>query len=76
MTAFTARARASWTVLLGTLASKTGAALGVLGRSGPGIAGPVLCAYGVWEIYQPAGWITAGGILWLYDLHSGRGRQR
>lgn len=67
MTAFAARARAGWTALLGNVASKAGAALGVLGRSGPGVAGPVLCSYGVWEIYHPAGWITAGAILWLYD---------
>lgn len=67
MTALVSRIGTRRRAVLGTLAGWAGAALGTLGRSGPGVAGPALCAFGVWEIYHPAGYIVAGAILWLYD---------
>lgn len=36
-------------------------------RYAPGVLAPVLVTYGVWQIYAPAGWISAGVILWAVD---------
>ncbi|MFG2054777.1 hypothetical protein ACGFI9_12170 [Micromonospora sp. NPDC048930] len=41
--------------------------LGSLVRSVPGAAGALLVAYGAWDIYPPAGFITAGAFLLLAD---------
>jgi len=41
--------------------------LGNLVRSVPGAAGALLVAYGAWDIYPPAGFITAGAFLLLAD---------
>ena len=45
-------------------------AVPVVVRDGVGIAGAGLVSYGAWLIYQPAGYITAGGFLlaaaWLW----------
>ena len=41
--------------------------LGKVVRSVPGAAGALLVAYGAWDIYPPAGFITAGAFLLLAD---------
>jgi hypothetical protein len=41
-------------------------------RTTPGIVGPVAIVYGVWSIYEPAGWVVAGLVLWAFDILSSR----
>lgn len=35
-----------------------------------------LVAYGAWQIYRPAGYIVAGGLVWLELARAGRPRRR
>lgn len=67
MTALVARMRPRLTEVAGKAAEVTGAAVGRVGRSVPGVAGPLAIAYGCHEIYSPLGWIVAGGFLLLLD---------
>lgn len=53
------RLRAAWVA---------GAALRVVGRGVPGVAGPLLVAVGLGLAWLPLGVVAAGLILWLVDL--------
>lgn len=67
MTALVARLRPRWESAVGVLADLAGTAVRQVGRGLPGVAGPLLVAYGFHEIYSPLGWIVAGGFLLLLD---------
>ncbi len=41
------------------------ALLSFLGRAVVAFSPVVLISYGTWQIYEPAGWITLGALLWL-----------
>ena len=43
------------------------AAAGFCVRVGPGVAGPLLVAYGLWLAWAPLGFIAGGGFLLLAD---------
>ncbi|MGW3346786.1 hypothetical protein ACWDA3_26035 [Nonomuraea rubra] len=53
--------------LLGDVAAAAGHTLAALRRWGPGVAGPVLIAYGLWLAWEPLGLIAAGAFLVLLD---------
>lgn len=55
--------RARWAAVV----VKGAAVLGKVVRSVPGAAGALMVAYGAWDIYPPAGFITAGAFLLLAD---------
>lgn len=40
-------------------------------RALPGIVGPMVVVYGVWLVYEPAGWVVAGLVIWLWDIVTG-----
>ncbi|MFI6332925.1 hypothetical protein ACIBBG_32040 [Micromonospora chersina] len=52
---------------MANLVVKGAGVLGKVVRSVPGAAGALLVAYGAWDIYPPAGFITAGAFLLLAD---------
>jgi hypothetical protein len=62
-----ARLRPRWDAALGTAADVTGALVRNVGRGLPGVAGPLLIAYGLYEVYRPLGAITLGVFLLLLD---------
>lgn len=49
------------------LASVAGAAIGLVGRSVPGVLGPLLVAAGLWMMWPPLGVVCAGVVLWALD---------
>jgi hypothetical protein len=51
----------------GRAAEVAGALVGNVGRGLPGIAGPLLVCYGLFEIYRPVAFIAAGVFLLLLD---------
>ena len=63
------RWRPNWTRLTGALAAAAGHTLRVARRLAvnvPGVAGPLLMAYGAWLAWSPAGFVVAGAfLLWL-----------
>lgn len=67
MSALVARLRPQWDAVAGYAAEAAGHVVGKLGRSLPGIAGPLLIAYGLYEVYRPLGFITLGVFLLLLD---------
>lgn len=67
MTALGARLRPRLDSAAGGLAALTGAAVRQVGRGLPGVAGPLLICYGLWQAWTPLGFIVAGGFLLLVD---------
>lgn len=67
MTVLAARMRRTWASAVGSAAAATGRAVGVVGRTVPGVAGPLLIAYGAYEVYEPLGFIVIGGFLLVLD---------
>lgn len=58
-----AKLRERWLAVGGAAAA--GAGLGV--RTLPGVAGPLLIAYGLWLAWSPLGYMALGGFLLLAD---------
>uniref|UniRef100_A8LZZ6 Uncharacterized protein n=1 Tax=Salinispora arenicola (strain CNS-205) TaxID=391037 RepID=A8LZZ6_SALAI len=52
---------------MGWVAAAAGTAVRLVGRSLPGVAGPLLVAGGLWMVYRPLGVIFAGAVLWALD---------
>lgn len=67
MTALAARLRPRWDAALGRAATAAGWVVGRIGRSLPGVVGPLLVCYGIHEIYEPAAYIAAGAFLLVID---------
>lgn len=67
MTAIAARLRPRWDAAVGYAAELVGRVVGRVGRGLPGIAGPLLICYGIYEVYSPLAFIVAGGFLLLLD---------
>jgi len=67
VTALVARLRPRWDAALGSAADVAGALVRNVGRGLPGIGGPLLIAYGLYEVYRPLGFICAGVFLLLLD---------
>lgn len=59
--------RPRWDAVLGAVADVAGALVRNVGRGLPGVAGPVLVAYGLYEAWRPLGFITLGVFLLLLD---------
>lgn len=49
------------------MAGWLGTALNVLGRSIPGVVGPLMVVYGLYLVWPPLAWIAAGSLVWLFD---------
>lgn len=67
MTVLTAVLRPRWDAVMGWVAAAAGTAVRLVGRSLPGVAGPLLVAGGLWMVYRPLGVIFAGAVLWALD---------
>lgn len=67
MSAITARRRFRLSAMVGAVAELAGALFGNVGRGLPGLAGPLLVCYGLFEIYRPVAFIAAGVFLLLLD---------
>lgn len=62
-TAARARTRVRWVSAAGTAAAGAGHGL----RLFPGLAGPLLVAYGLWLAWAPLGFVALGGFLLWAD---------
>ncbi len=67
MTAEATRWRPRWDAIAAGAAGLSGAALRQVGRSVPGVVGPLLVAAGLWMAWAPLGVMFAGGVLWALD---------
>lgn len=52
-----------WQARWAGLAGAVGMAVGVLGRALPSLTGVGLVSYGAWLAWEPAGFLTAGGLI-------------
>lgn len=67
MTGLAARLRPRWDALTVKVAEAAGVGLRQLGRTFPGVAGPLLVCYGLYDLFHPLGFIAAGGFLLVLD---------
>lgn len=67
MTVLAARLRPRWDQATARLATAAGVLVGRIGRSLPGVGGPLLVAAGLWMAWPPLGLVFAGLALWALD---------
>lgn len=53
--------------LAARVAGIAGRAVGVFGRSFPGIVGPLFVVYGLAQIWRPLAWVAGGILIWSLD---------